>query len=97
MSSTPKLPGWKEYPPGMDILDPGSARATKTGQWRSERPEWKEKQCIKCAVCVVFCPEGCIHLRADGYPEADLEYCKGCGICAKECFTGCIKMVMEKE
>jgi pyruvate ferredoxin oxidoreductase delta subunit len=98
MSGSAKLPGWKDYPPGMDILLPGSAVNTRTGLWRSERPEWNHKQCIKCAVCVIFCPEGCIDLRAeDQCPEADYEYCKGCGICARECFTGCIKMVMEKE
>jgi pyruvate ferredoxin oxidoreductase delta subunit len=97
MSSSAKLPGWTQMPIGADILEPGCAVNTRTGQWRSERPEWNHKQCVKCAVCVVFCPEGCIDFKPDGFPEADYDYCKGCGICARECFTGCIKMIMEKE
>jgi len=97
MSSSSNLPKWTELPPGADVLEPGSAANYKTGLWRSERPVWRHEQCVKCAVCVIFCPEGCIDLRADGAPEGDLEYCKGCGICARECFTGCITMVMEQE
>ncbi|MFH1437746.1 MAG: 4Fe-4S binding protein [Pseudomonadota bacterium] len=97
MSSSSKLPGWKDMPPGADIIEPGSAVATRTGQWRSERPESKSEKCIKCGVCGLFCPEGCIDFQEDGTPLVDFEYCKGCGICARECFTGCIIMVMEKE
>lgn len=97
MSEAIKYPGWKSLPPGADILEPGSARRYKTGQWRSERPQWDHKKCIKCGLCVIFCPEGCIEFGTDEYPEADYDYCKGCGICVRECFTGCIKMIMEKE
>ena len=97
MSSSFKMPEWKDLPPGGDVLEPGCSVNTKTGQWRSERPVWDHLKCVKCAVCVLFCPEGCIDLKADGSPDADYDFCKGCGICARECFTGCIKMVMEKE
>jgi len=97
MGSENKFPCWEDLPVGADIPVPGSSIATKTGLWRSERPEWDHKKCIKCGVCVIFCPEGCIEFKEDGYPHADLDYCKGCGICARECFTGCIKLVKEKE
>jgi pyruvate ferredoxin oxidoreductase delta subunit len=94
-SGTPK---WRELALGNAVLVPGSSRLNRTGDWRSSRPVWKLEQCVKCGVCTLFCPEGCIAMRkADAYPEADMEYCKGCGICVNECFTGCIAMQEEKE
>jgi pyruvate ferredoxin oxidoreductase delta subunit len=86
-SATPK---WQELEVGGSIVDPGSARYNRTGDWRSIRPEWDFDKCVKCGVCAIFCPEGCIEMKADGYPHADMEYCKGCTICAVECWTGCI-------
>ena len=93
----PKLPSWKEYEIGCIVTQPGSARAYRTGDWRSQRPIWKNERCIKCGLCYIFCPEGCIRGRKDGYFEADLFYCKGCGICPRECPTGAISMVEETE
>ena len=92
-------PRWQELAPGTAIVEPGSARRYRTGDWRSQRPVWNHEQCIRCGVCVVFCPEGCIRFGQDtlGLPGADPEYCKGCGICAHECPTGCISMVEEEE
>jgi pyruvate ferredoxin oxidoreductase delta subunit len=52
---------------------------------------------VKCGVCSVFCPEGCIKMQKDGLPLADMEYCKGCGICVVECWTGCISLTEEKD
>jgi 2-oxoacid:acceptor oxidoreductase delta subunit (pyruvate/2-ketoisovalerate family) len=52
--------------------------------------------CIKCGVCVIFCPEGCIGWTQAGYPDGNLEYCKGCGICVRECWTTCIRMKEEE-
>ena len=57
----------------------------------------QHRAALLCGVCTVFCPEGCITMRADGYPEADMEYCKGCGICVAECWTGCIRMEEEAD
>ena len=95
-SATPK---WTELAVGTAITEPGSARQTRTGDWRSQRPVWDHEQCIRCGVCVIFCPEGCIHFgqEKDTYPSADLEYCKGCAICAQECPTTCIQMAEEEE
>ncbi len=42
-------------------------------------------KCIKCGICYIFCPEGCIGQNKKGHFEADLYYCKGCGICASAC------------
>ncbi len=80
-------------------MEPGSARANRTGDWRTSRPVGNHEQCIQCGVCVIFCPEGCIAfgLTREDFPSADLYYCKGCGICAHECPTRCISMVDEEE
>jgi len=90
-------PKWTELAVGTAVIHPGSSRATKTGDWRSARPVWTNERCVKCGVCQIFCPEGCISFQADGYPTADLDYCKGCGICPHECPTGCIRMQDEVE
>ncbi len=90
-------PNWQDMALGTAITEPGSAKYQRTGDWRSSGPVWDLDKCIKCGVCAVFCPEGCITMRADGYPEADMEYCKGCAICVCECWAACIAMVEEKE
>jgi pyruvate ferredoxin oxidoreductase delta subunit len=87
---------WKEIPLGAICLDPGSSREYKTGTWRSTRPVVDTEKCIKCGLCWLYCPEGCIEKDKYGYFHADLDFCKGCGICAKECWTQCIKMVEEE-
>jgi pyruvate ferredoxin oxidoreductase gamma subunit len=89
------LPSWRELLPGCIIAEAGSAKQYRTGDWKSERPVWNHERCIKCGICYLFCPEGCIREREDGYFDANLFYCKGCGICARECWTEAIKMVEE--
>jgi len=86
---------WQELTPGCMVFRPGSTREYHTGTWRAQRPVYDTGRCIKCGVCYIFCPEGCISQDADGYFMADLDYCKGCGICAHECWPGAIKMVEE--
>ena len=88
---------WKDIEIGSIITEPGSTRQYKTGDWRSQRPTYNFKKCIKCGICYIFCPEGCISMNEDALPVADLDYCKGCGICQNECVTGCIRMEMEVE
>jgi len=90
-------PNWRELAIGGAITEPGSAKYNRTGDWRSSRPIWDFDKCVKCGVCSVFCPEGCIAMQKEGTPLADMEYCKGCGICVAECWTGCIAMEEEKE
>jgi pyruvate ferredoxin oxidoreductase delta subunit len=88
---------WKDLEIGAIVTEPGNASQYKTGDWRSERPTYDFSKCIKCGICYIFCPEGCIGQNAEGYFEANLFYCKGCGICARECPTGVITMVPEEE
>ena len=88
---------WKDMEIGCIVTEPGSARQYQTGAWRSQRPTYDFSKCIKCGICQLFCPEGCVEQNQDGCFEANLYYCKGCGICARECWTRVITMVDEEE
>ncbi len=87
-----KLPTWKEILPGCVIIEPGNAKQYRTGDWRSASPVYDYEKCNKCGLCFIYCPEGCIRPREDGYFAENLYYCKGCGICAKECPKKAITM-----
>ncbi len=88
---------WKDIEIGAIATEPGSASQYETGDWRSRRPTYEHAKCIKCGICYIFCPEGCITPNEARYYEADLFYCKGCGICARECPRKVITMIEEKE
>ena len=88
---------WKDIEIGSIVTEPGNARQYRTGYWRSQRPTYEFNRCIKCGICQIFCPEGCISQNPEGCFEADMYYCKGCGICARECPTRVITMVEEEE
>ena len=88
---------WKDLEIGAIATEPGNASQYQTGYWRSQRPTYDFKRCIKWGICQIFCPEGCVEQNADGYFEANMFYCKGCGICARECWTKVITMVDEEE
>ena len=87
---------WKDLEIGCIVTEPGSSREYRTGDWRSLKPTYDFKKCIKCGVCQIYCPEGCIKQNAEGYFQANLFWCKGCGICSKECPTRVITMVNEE-
>jgi pyruvate ferredoxin oxidoreductase delta subunit len=87
---------WKDFNIGCIVTEPGSSREYRTGDWRSQKPTYNFTKCIKCGVCQIYCPEGCIQQNADGNFEANMYWCKGCGICTKECPTGVISMVNEE-
>jgi pyruvate ferredoxin oxidoreductase delta subunit len=87
---------WKDLEIGAIVTEPGNASQYKTGDWRSQKPVHDFDRCIKCGLCQIFCPEGCIEQNPDGYFDANLYYCKGCGICARECWTKVITMVEEE-
>ncbi|MBI5159602.1 4Fe-4S binding protein [Candidatus Micrarchaeota archaeon] len=78
----------------IPFAKPGTAMETKTGSWRTFRPRVIEAGCIKCGLCVRYCPEGCMG-EVGKIPEIDFDYCKGCGICARICPKKTI--VMEEE
>lgn len=89
------LPKWHEMLPGCVVTEPGNASEYRTGDWKSQHPEYDYEKCNKCGLCYIFCPEGCIEPRGDGYFKANLYYCKGCGLCAKECPKDAINMIEE--
>tara|TARA_B100000315_G_C14234228_1_gene432409 strand:- start:42 stop:335 length:294 start_codon:yes stop_codon:yes gene_type:complete len=88
---------WKDLEIGSIVTEPGNAAQYKTGDWKSQSPVLDESTCNKCGLCYIFCPEGCIEQKADGYFEMDLSYCKGCGICATECPKTAITMAAVEE
>ncbi len=87
---------WRDFNIGCIVTEPGNAAGYKTGDWRSQRPTYDFNRCLKCGVCQLYCPEGCVKQNKEGYFEADLYYCKGCGICARECPTYVITMKEEE-
>ena len=87
---------WKDLEIGCIVTEPGSTREYRTGDWRSQRPTYDFGKCIKCGICQLYCPEGCIGQNAEGFFQANLFWCKGCGICSKECPTKVITMVNEE-
>ncbi|MBN1376675.1 MAG: 2-oxoacid:acceptor oxidoreductase family protein [Dehalococcoidia bacterium] len=88
-----KALSWKELKVGSVVTEPGNSKLFCTGNWKSQHPEWDDSKCIKCGICSLFCPEGCVSQDKEGKFRADMYYCKGCGICAHECWTQAIKMV----
>jgi len=88
---------WKDLEIGSIVTEPGNAINYKTGDWRSQKPVFDLEKCIKCGLCYIYCPEGCIRQNDEEKFEADLYYCKGCGICAVECPKDVITMVEETE
>ena len=87
---------WKDLEIGCIVTEPGSSREYRTGDWRSQKPTYDFNKCIKCGLCQIYCPEGCIGQNAEGYFQANMYWCKGCGICSKECPTRVITMVNEE-
>ncbi|AKG53689.1 pyruvate:ferredoxin oxidoreductase delta subunit [Dehalogenimonas sp. WBC-2] len=88
---------WQEIEIGAAVTEPGNAAIYRTGDWRSQKPTYDFSRCLKCGICFVFCPEGCIRQNQRGFYEADFYYCKGCGICSYECPTRVIAMREEEE
>ena len=86
----------KELPCG-DILEAGSAKQFKTGDWRTERPIWSEKKCIQCMFCWISCPDTAIKIENGKMTGIDYDFCKGCGICASECPPKANAITMEVE
>lgn len=63
---------------------------------RTMIPVVDHDKCVKCNLCWIFCPEGCI-TRDGGIYRANFAYCKGCGVCAQECKTHAITMMREED
>ena len=89
---------WQEMTPGGEIYEGGTARLTRTGEWRSDVPVWEPDKCRQCLLCAPVCPDMSIPVSGQGKRE-DFNYffCKGCGICANVCPFGAITMVKDEK
>ena len=85
---------WHEKKP-LSAWYPGGYSEHKGGKVsRTIRPAIDAEKCVKCNLCWIYCPEGCID-RTAGAMTVNYTYCKGCGICAEECNHKVIEMVRE--
>ena len=60
MTKPENMMTWKDLEIGSIVTEPGNASQYQTGAWRSQRPIYDFTKCIKCGLCYLFCPEGCI-------------------------------------
>jgi len=84
--------------PTADVLEPAATRRRSVVEANHGLPDASEAHrcfscghCTQCDTCLVYCPEGIINRRIDGY-EVDYSFCKGCGICVEECPRKAIEM-----
>jgi pyruvate ferredoxin oxidoreductase delta subunit len=85
---------WKEIP--MGALTWINSVKYSTGEWRTFKPEVDHNKCIKCMLCVIYCPDmSIIYKKEEDKIEFDFTHCKGCGICAEECPVNAITMHKE--
>lgn len=96
METKEKKLSHNELPIG-DILEAGSAKKFKTGDWRTEKPVFDAKKCIHCMLCWISCPDSSIIVKDGKVTGINYDHCKGCGICAKECPVKVQAIVMEQE
>ena len=96
-------PGWIEMPferaeiSSLAIHAGGNSVEVRTGLWRTMRPVIDYARCSGCAwICSTYCPDGCIDVRADGFPEIDYDHCKGCLICVAQCPPHAIESIAEQ-
>jgi len=69
--------------------------ATRTGDWRTQRPRLDSSKCSRCGNCLMYCPVNAVSRDLGGAYSIGYEYCKGCGICAAECSASAIEMERE--
>lgn len=96
-------PEWIEMPferaeiSNLAIHAGATSVEVRTGLWRTMRPLIDYERCNGCAwICSTYCPDGCIDVRADGYPEIDYDHCKGCLICVAQCPPHAIESIPEQ-
>ena len=86
---------WQDLTPGGEIYEGCTARAVRTGEWRSDVPVWDASRCKQCLLCAPYCPDSSIPVQAGRRLDFDLDHCKGCGICWKVCPFQAIQMQQE--
>ena len=71
------------------ITEPGNAATYKTGDWRTNVPQYVAENCTHCLFCWIYCPDTAVKVDLSGEkPKVvgfELDHCKGCGICAQHC------------
>lgn len=92
-----ELKKWHELPIGGLIVEPGTARKYRTGDWRVKRPVYDRSKCIDCMFCWFYCPDQAIVQENGVMKGIDYFYCKGCGVCASVCPRSAIEMRPETE
>jgi len=110
VSERPAMPAeGYERPQWIDLHAEDTARAApvirgvatsvevRTGLWRVFRPVISHDHCVKCGLCMAYCPDGAITPNAQGFREVDLEHCKGCMICVAQCPVHTIAAVSEAD
>lgn len=95
----PQVDKTYKEPSCMEEMPFGSSNVTGrlvsiNAGYRTFAPLIDHTKCIKCLLCYIYCPEGCIDKSGDML-TVDMNYCKGCGICANECPRKCIAMKKE--
>lgn len=78
-------------------IGPEGLHIIQTGKWRTRKPVMDTEKCVKCGMCLMYCPVNSIRRHEDGSFEICYDYRRGCGICAHECKKGAIKMQPVKE
>lgn len=88
---------WDKLTKGGNIYTPGNASDFPTGDWRSMKPVWIEKNCTQCLLCYPVCPDTSILIDSKTGKRIDFNYdhCKGCGVCFKVCPFNAIDFVEE--
>ena len=84
---------WNEKNPRSAWYPGGYSQMKEAKVSRTMRPVIDANKCVKCDMCWIFCPDGCI-LRQEEY-SVNYTYCRGCGVCARECARNAITMVRE--
>jgi pyruvate ferredoxin oxidoreductase gamma subunit len=97
-------PAWIDLPVEVadravpDVFAAATSVEVRTGLWRTLRPVIDLDRCHRCTwVCATFCPDGAIHVDAEGAPRIDYDHCKGCLVCAAVCPPHAIRAVAERE
>ena len=93
-----RLDHFSTSPMTNDVLEPAETRRRSLVEANHGLPNALEAHrcfscghCTACDSCLVYCPEGIINRRKEGY-DVDYSFCKGCGICVEECPRKAIEM-----
>ncbi len=87
---------WKDITSGGNIEARGNSEEFITGDWRIMIPEYYEKKCKQCLLCIPVCPDSAIYMEGEKRKDFNFDHCKGCGVCAEVCPFNAIEMFKDK-